>query len=101
MKGVTATDNAAILLALECLLSTSPPHQPFIIYTTSEFLVHTVCHWAADIAACGWNRTHGGLVCSITQIIQLQGGTLEFWMCKPHAMGAMSEAKRMAVGKVH
>ncbi len=67
-----------------------------MVYTSSDWMIHTVCHWAADIANRGWFGVYGYMIQALTSMIQNHGGTLEFRKSR-RGVGAMTEATSMAM----
>jgi hypothetical protein len=91
------TNNRAILLSLHCLLDSIHVKQPCIIYSASEYLRHSICHWAASNASRGWTCAHTDVLKALVTSIQNHKGTLIFRMRDSTALSeSFITAKRMA-----
>ena len=94
-------DNRAILCACLCFVSYLPATMSAVIYTSSQYLIHSVCHWAAGNADCERACAYGDVLRVLVCVFQKHLGMLEFWLVQtPSNTNTHSLAKQMTCQKM-
>ncbi|KAF9033047.1 ribonuclease H-like protein, partial [Hymenopellis radicata] len=78
-------NNRAEHLAVVIALLSAAPDLPLEIYTDSENVIHTYCHWAPRLAQTGWVCANADLIRYGVELLQRRTARVEFLWVKGHS----------------
>ncbi|TFY51664.1 hypothetical protein EVG20_g10896 [Dentipellis fragilis] len=70
--------NAALLYAVTCALRSAPAHRSLQLVTTSTYVIHTFCHWAAHLVDFNWTCCHADAIHAGVQLLQARCAPVRF-----------------------
>ncbi|KAL1688432.1 ribonuclease H-like domain-containing protein, partial [Schizophyllum commune] len=85
------TNNRGEHLSVILALLATQPHAPLVIYTDSELVIHTYCHWARRIEQEGWNCANSDLVQYGVALLRDRPAPASFRWVKGHSGDAGNE----------
>ncbi|KAK0432299.1 ribonuclease H-like domain-containing protein, partial [Armillaria borealis] len=86
------TNNRAEHVALILALLQCPPDLPLRVYTDSENVIHTYCHWIHRRMAMGWKCANADVIQYAVDIIAKRTAEIEFCWVKGHSESVGNDA---------
>ncbi|TFY78660.1 hypothetical protein EWM64_g5349, partial [Hericium alpestre] len=78
------TNNHGELYAILAALDRTPAHHSLVLSTDSQYAVHSLCHWAADLAQSGWQCVNADLISACVVWLQSRCCPTKFLWIKGH-----------------
>ncbi|KAI9063558.1 ribonuclease H-like protein, partial [Trametes sanguinea] len=85
VPGTSQTNNRAELYAVLHVLYHAEPHISLGIHSDSQYVIHSICHWATRNAQLGWRCLHGDLLAAMQAILRARTAPVLFYWVKGHS----------------
>ncbi|TRM60879.1 ribonuclease H-like domain-containing protein, partial [Schizophyllum amplum] len=86
------TNNRGEHLGLILALLATQPDVPLVVYSDSENVIHTYCHWARGYEQTGWRCANADLIVYAVTLLQRRPAGVEFRWIKGHSGNAGKDA---------
>ncbi|PBK69041.1 hypothetical protein ARMSODRAFT_1036427, partial [Armillaria solidipes] len=74
------------------MLLQTPPDVPIRVYTDSENVIHTYCHWIAQRKSLDWRCANGDVIAYAVDLLRKRDSAVEFCWVKGHSGEVGNEA---------
>ncbi|KAK7017640.1 hypothetical protein R3P38DRAFT_3559743 [Favolaschia claudopus] len=93
------TEAKASILAMLCAAREHPPNKSFVVYTSSQYLIRSLCYWAGNNEAEGWCCANGDVLRDTVAWIARRTAPIDFrWVAastnNPSMRGCQDDARR-------
>ncbi|TFY75202.1 hypothetical protein EWM64_g8810 [Hericium alpestre] len=86
------TNNRGELYAVLAALDGAPPHRSLVLSTDSQYVIHSLCHWAADLAQSSWQCVNANLISACVTWLQSRCCPTNFVWIKGHVGNILHNA---------
>lgn len=91
------TNNRGELWAVLQACMATPPERPLRVFTDSEHVIHTLCHWAAAYAMTGWPCANADLIVPTVNLLAARPAATRFDWVPAHSGNVLNdEADKLA-----